>query len=931
MDKGAHFRRCDFQVHSPRDANWGGAACISEEDRKAYAVTLIAAARDKGLQALAITDHHDVCFIDYARKAALEEVAHDGTPIDEDERIVVFPGIELTLAVPCQALLILDADFEESRLESVLTLMAIDPSPRTEAKTAQTQRLETIQSLSQLAAKFDEQTWLKGRYIILPNVTGEGQFSLLRSGMAPKYKEMPCVGAYVDGSLSALKSGPISILSGKDKNWGNKRTACIQTSDNRHADHRTLGLHTSWIKWAVPTAEGLRQACLAQESRIVHEQPLMPSAVIEAIHVSNSKFLGPIDLELNPQYNALIGGRGTGKSTILEYLRWALCDQPPGTGDEDVPNYQNRRARLIESTLKPFNATVDIECSINGVRHHIRRQSADGSLLLKIEGSAFQACTEADVRNLLPIQAYSQKQLSDVSVRIDELARFITAPIRSELTSLDSALEQRALGLRQAYVKKLMRQGLADDLAKRQLELGSLELQATSLRSSLSGLSEEDRAILDKGSVYDAAQQEVDEWIGGLRHVYSDVIDLQSIVQRALSAEASAIAERLPARSTFAEVSQTRIAALELAKAKLEEVARAMSPSELTSDPASPWSRWSAEVEAVRADYQGALARSTNRAEQMEQLAALERRLTEYRTESARMASELQSLDAAVDLYEQERQSWRQIIEQRNQLLDAQCQKLTENSGGAIRATVKRFSNAGAFVAKLKEALSGANIRSNKIEDLGEFITGADNAAGAWLNVLSELEVLALTESDSDSSSKGPTPNLVAAGLSAQDLSKIGLRLSAEDWLAISLVEVTSAPIFEYQTREGDFIAFANASAGQQATALLRTLLNEAGPPLLIDQPEEDLDNPVMQEIVQQIWEAKKIRQLIFVSHNANLVVNGDAELVVWCEYRNAGDQTGGKIAGEGAIDIPPAREAIKRIMEGGEAAFSLRREKYGF
>lgn len=56
-----------------------------------------------------------------------------------------------------------------------------------------------------------------------------------------------------------------------------------------------------------------------------------------------------------------------------------------------------------------------------------------------------------------------------------------------------------------------------------------------------------------------------------------------------------------------------------------------------------------------------------------------------------------------------------------------------------------------------------------------------------------------------------------------------------------------------------------------------------------------------------------------------------DAELAVWCEYRNAGDQTGGKIAGEGAIDIPPAREARKRIMEGGEAAFSLRREKYGF
>jgi chromosome segregation protein len=138
-------------------------------------------------------------------------------------------------------------------------------------------------------------------------------------------------------------------------------------------------------------------------------------------------------------------------------------------------------------------------------------------------------------------------------------------------------------------------------------------------------------------------------------------------------------------------------------------------------------------------------------------------------------------------------------------------------------------------------------------------------------------------------------------------------------------------PVFEYRAREGDYIPFRNASAGQQATALLKTLLNQIGPPLIIDQPEEDLDNPVMLEIVQQVWEAKQKRQLIFASHNANLVVNGDAELVAWCDYRTAGDQSRGTIAGEGAIDVPDVRDAIKRIMEGGEAAFNLRKEKYGF
>jgi type III restriction enzyme len=86
-----------------------------------------------------------------------------------------------------------------------------------------------------------------------------------------------------------------------------------------------------------------------------------------------------------------------------------------------------------------------------------------------------------------------------------------------------------------------------------------------------------------------------------------------------------------------------------------------------------------------------------------------------------------------------------------------------------------------------------------------------------------------------------------------------------------------------------------------------------------------------MLEIVKQLWLAKGMRQIIFASHNANLVVNGDAELVAWFGYRNEGDQSRGTIMGVGAIDVTEVRDAIKAIMEGGEAAFRLRREKYGF
>jgi type III restriction enzyme len=74
-----------------------------------------------------------------------------------------------------------------------------------------------------------------------------------------------------------------------------------------------------------------------------------------------------------------------------------------------------------------------------------------------------------------------------------------------------------------------------------------------------------------------------------------------------------------------------------------------------------------------------------------------------------------------------------------------------------------------------------------------------------------------------------------------------------------------------------------------------------------------------LQDIVESIWDAKKRRQLVFTSHNANLVVNGDAELVVYCDYKVHGEQSAGELKEQGAIDVR------------GEKAFKLRKEKCGF
>lgn len=930
-DRGAHFHRCDLQVHSPRDIQWSGAARVSDEERMEYASTLIAACRDKKLDAIAITDHHDMAFVSYVRQAAAQETDAEGNPLPERDRIVVFPGIELTLAVPCQAILLLDADFEDNRFDAVLTALTINPAPAADAKTAQTERLEHIDSLKLLKAKLDEHNWLKDRYIIFPNVSGEGQFSLLRNGMAPKYKDMPFVGGYLDGSKGCLKAGPLNILAGKEKAWGNKRVACIQTSDNRREDHIDLGKHSSWIKWASPTAEALRQACLAQESRISDSEPSLPGVIITSISVQNSAFLGPLELSFNPQYNALIGGRGTGKSTILEYLRWALCDQPPAASDEDAPDYQARRLRLIEGTLKPFGATVDVAFTVNGVPHQVRRSSKDGSVQIKVANDELRPCTENEIRTLLPIQAYSQKQLSNVSVRLDELARFITAPIRSELGKLERHMEDQEEKLRNSFSTRQRQKTIQNNVARLTLEIRSYQEQANQTRASLGGLSEEDRSLLELGPHFDRAEQAMETRKTRLVSTKGRITALVEDISAVGSSETVDLPEGFPQRALVdALVEDYETLTVEINTA-LSAITTRIDQA-LANGEGSKWLEWEEKLSSYREAYNAALKRSSAHKDRMDQLKGLEAKVGTLQRELSSLRDELKSYDKAAETYQAEQEQLNDFRQQRDALIQEQCDALTERSGGAIRAVVHRFSNGDRFLSALKEKLSGSNIRANKIEQIVHSMVEAEDPQRAWVGTIEDLEKLANFDPDEESSDHLPeTPFLESAGATKADCEKLARKLDPGDWLSLSLTQIESEPHFEYRSREGEYIAFSNASSGQQATALLRTLLNQAGPPLLIDQPEEDLDNPVMQEIVEQVWSAKKRRQIIFVSHNANLVVNGDAELVAWCEYRKAGDQSGGKIAGEGAIDIPEVREAIKRIMEGGAAAFNLRREKYGF
>ena len=120
----------------------------------------------------------------------------------------------------------------------------------------------------------------------------------------------------------------------------------------------------------------------------------------------------------------------------------------------------------------------------------------------------------------------------------------------------------------------------------------------------------------------------------------------------------------------------------------------------------------------------------------------------------------------------------------------------------------------------------------------------------------------------------------------------------------------------------GKFEDLEKGSAGQKAAAILAFLLSHGSEPLIIDQPEDDLDNALIYGlIVKQIHENKNRRQLIIVTHNPNIVVNGDSELVHVLKFENGQVQIGQ----QGGLEEESIRDAICIIMEGGREAFDKR------
>ena len=148
---------------------------------------------------------------------------------------------------------------------------------------------------------------------------------------------------------------------------------------------------------------------------------------------------------------------------------------------------------------------------------------------------------------------------------------------------------------------------------------------------------------------------------------------------------------------------------------------------------------------------------------------------------------------------------------------------------------------------------------------------------------------------------------------------------------ALEITPKPPRPVIKVLTKEPapKIIPVNQLSDGQKHTILLTiAMLAESNLPLVIDQPEDDLDNAfIFNSVVSTLRAIKERRQVIVVTHNANIAVLGDSELLF--PMKRSGN--GGTVSDRGSIDKTATRKAAQDILEGGELAFKKRKEIYGY
>jgi energy-coupling factor transporter ATP-binding protein EcfA2 len=861
-----------------------------------------------GIDCVAITDHNSGAWIDQL-KSALSEINEESHA--DFRPIYLFPGVEISVNGGIHLLAILGQEKATSDIDSLLGAARF-------IGTKGSSDAVTIESFVDVV-----KTIISYGGIAIPAHVDEDNGLLTQQPGNTLCQALDCGDVFAMELVNGKFVKPQSYLARKVM-WTE-----VLGSDAHHPSgkpgQKFPGSSFTWVKMGSPSIEGLQLALLDGSLSVLRseETPGDPNShaamVLESIEIVSARYMGrsqPFTVKLNPWLNAIIGGRGTGKSTLIEFLRLALrrVDELPDELKPEFEKYGRVYSSREDSGLLTNESKITAIYRKDGKRFRIQ-WNPDGSLdPIQEESSETYTRAEGDIRQRFPVRMYSQKQIFHLAKTPLALLKIVDdAPEVKHFSWIElwNAEEGRFLSLRakareiEAGLSEESRlRGELDDV-KRKLDIFEQAGHADVLKTF-------QRRRRQQQAV-EAWEKSWDGTGDRLREVTADIVPelLEETTFDKNSAEDAEMCEYSTKARNNLDAIRNTIAELALQADKV------FADWTTVKDESSWKSAADAAVHAYK-DLQERLSKEgagdptaygefVQRRQTIEQrLKNLEERKKQVRELNTQAEASLQQL---IELR-------RKITEYRKTFLD---DVLRDNQ--YVRIQVVPYGARETVEAEFRELLQREDgsfekdIGTPGNEGLLGDLYGKDSSTGEIEQALAGLKkrVRMIAEGQTDQTE-----------VIDQRFTKYLAKLQPEAMDRLDLWFPKDSLDVQYST-SGDqrsFRPIQEGSPGQKTAALLAFLLSYGEEPLILDQPEDDLDNHLIYDlIVTQLREVKRRRQIIVVTHNANIVVNGDAELVVALAV--SGGRT--QIESEGSLQEKTVRSTICRIMEGGRKAFEQR------
>ena len=865
-DAGARWIRAALQVN-PFTYEGRNSPKTFFSDEAAYNSALLDTCQEMGISMIAVTDHWCV---DSA--AGLIAAA-------EDRGIVALPGFEANSSEGIHILVIFEAGTPLATIDAAIGRCGATPGCNNG-------------TTGEPYAKIMEHMTAAGALPVPAHVNVEPAGLLTtRSGqplaMMILHEDLHAIGVSPNAELAKDQE---AVVNGSGIFERVHPLAVIHADDVMGPRQLRQPGASTWFKVSSCSLESLKLAVRTPETRVSLDDPqskLQPR--IKSVSWVGGYFDG-VTVPISSDLTALIGGRGAGKSTVIESIRYALEIQPIS-----AQMVRDHKA-IVDQVLNVGTIVrVEVESVAPTLQSYtIQREVPHQPVVLDSTGIR-TSLAPADV--IGAVEVFGQHELAELSGDSDSIAKLIRRFNGS--VGEDPALED---------VRKRLREN-REELRKAEeakVELEEELAQADRLEEQLDRYKETDVPGKLRGHEQITLDQAV--FTEGKSRIAAARTLLDQYRKSASLTNLDAVIDNIDGAPQMERLSRVKTA--------LEGLRRVL--EELGDQADAAINAAQAEIQAAQADWEAATCvEREGYGEVLRSLADEGLDPGKYIAAKKRLAS----IKAAAPRLDANAKMIRELLEARSGMLDelrAHETDATERLHEAIRSA----NNAAGGVVVVKPL--PAKDRSNVVDLIKAKVSGQ------------RTQIVAAVQEPTFS------PQTLAEAIRAgtEELAKLGIRgaqasnlLGVGEELARELEELTlSLGVEVLLMIDGlqGLRSLDQLSKGQRATALLLLLLSASDAPLIIDQPEDDLDNNfIYKGVVRHLRELKGKRQIIASTHNANVPVLGDAELIVVLE--NDGDHGRPSDSGVGSLDDRTIRSLAENILEGGPAAFNARQHLYGF